>query len=559
MSLPRLKENHDALAAIGDSFRSATAPTALMACGFAGGFGLGAKAAGFRVIGGVESVEAPFAVRTAQQGWNVIVEPQATWVDGRLAAKLKAALGGQVPDALLMNPPCSAYAKNGKRGGMADPVMCNLHACIDLGFTLAPKVWCWELVPGIFESQDGRAFLDGLAQRAAAAGYHSYAFLTTAAIHGGHQRRARFHFIASKVSLDFEATLARQPSERTGWRTVSDALLGLDPLALNNRHVGSGSLDAVLPHVPPGTYVNQVPDSVLAQVYKPRGKQWTPDMGRPGVSRIRAMWDRPSATIVGGPSVVHPDADRFLTVRENARLMGFPDEWEFSEGSKGYEEVGKGLTIHTARFVSEAILDGLKRAEPVQAEDRLDVVDFRDRSTAPGLTSDDGFKREWYMARHGTPWEGGSRSPGRQPGRSRASIASVRIATDSPTVRAKCEEFSLSCVGLADAVETDVAVVEASPAGAILAAFSLGSCKARRRILCVAIDGLALPGIEVIESVQGALDLVAVHAAPVLRARLAKMLADLPDSLLVDALEAIEALKSDSDEDEEEDAELAEG
>lgn len=565
MALPRLKEQTEALAAIGDSYRAALKstgadgypyPTAFMACGFAGGFGLGARDAGFRVVGGVESAELPFAVRTAQQGWNVIVEPQTNWSNGALAKKLRPALDGQAPDVLLMNPPCSAYAKNGKRGGMDDPIMCNLRACIDLGFALAPTVWAWELVPGIFTDSAGREFLDALAAKASGAGYRPYAFLTSSAVHGGFQDRERFHFIASKVALDFAETLTQQPSERLGWRTVSQAI-GKDasPLPkLNNKTVTAGSLDAVLAHVPPGTYVNQVPDDVLERIYRPRGRAWTPDMGRPGVSRVRAMWDRPSATIVGGPSVVHPDEDRFLTVRENARLMGFPDDWEFPEGSQGYAEVGKGLTVHTAHFVCRAIYDGLRARQEVVPAPVLDVVDFRNRSTAPGLTSPPEFKREWYQARHGTPWMGNTRTPGRPAGtRSRVSTASVRIASDSPEVRAKCAEFSLAIVPMVEATESDVAIIQASGMGeAMLAVFALGSCKAKRRILCCDLPTLELPGIEVISDIQTAIDLVAAHAAPILRAKLSRMITELPDGLLADAISALSELATQSDDDEEE-------
>lgn len=567
MALPRLKEHSEALVCIGDTYRQAKkadSVTFFVACGFAGGFGLGAQAAGGTVIGGVESAELPFAVRTAQQGWNVFVEQQANWSNGALAKKLRSSLGGETPNALIMNPPCSAYAKNGKRGGMADPVMCNLHACVELGFTLAPTVWCWELVPGIYDAADGREFLDTLAVRAANEGYRPYVFLTTSAIHGGFQRRTRFHFIASKVVLDFERTFAAQPLEWLGWRNVSQAI-GPDaaPLpTLNQRVVTAGSLDAVLPHVPPGTYVNQVPDSVLARVYRPRNKDWTPDMGRPGVSRIRAMWNRPSATIVGGPSVVHPEADRFLTVRENARLMGFPDTWEFPEGSQGYQEVGKGLTIHTARFVCDAIIDGIKLGVSAEPCSTLDVIDFRDRSTAPGLTSDDAFKRAWYEARHKVPWEGNNRSPGRPPNSSRVrpTAPAVRIASDSHVVQQKCDELTLTCIPLAEALEADVAIVESEISTAILAAFSLGSCRAKRRILCCAMDSLTLPGIEVVSNVQAALDMVAAHAAPVLRAKLIRMITEMADVLLVDALAELGKLKvvEEESDDEEPDDELSE-
>ncbi len=539
MSLHRLLDQPAALQLIHDAHRNAAKPTFFLACGFAGGFGLGAKAAGGRVIGGLESAEMPFGARVAQQGWPVIIEPQANWGTAAFVSRLPKA------DALIMNPPCSAYAQNGLRGGMADPVMCNLHACVELALAMAPKVWAWELVPGIFTSDDGRPFIDALAARASAAGYTVTSFLTTSAVHGGPQIRKRYHFVASKVKLDFEGVYAVQPPSLLGWRTIRETLAGLTGDEPNSRHITHGALDLVLPFVPPGTYVNQVPDEVLANVYRPRGRQWDATMTKPGVSRIRAMWDGPSPTIVGGASVVHPEQDRFLTVRENARLMGFPDSWTFSDATHGYAEVGKGLTVHTARFLCSVIMAGLIDDVPAEPAPHA-IIDFRDRSTAPSLTSSVEFKNQWFQSRHGRPWTGGSSAsvPGATRVRRSAVTPVVRIASDSQSVQAKCTEFGLTWVPLAQAETSDVAVVETDAAGMMMAVFSMGACKAARRVLCCPVDGLTLPGIEIVGSIEAAIDLVAAQAAPLLRAKVARMVANIDDSLLAELIDQIQALRT---------------
>ncbi len=43
----------------------------------------------------------------------------------------------------------------------------------------------------------------------------------------------------------------------------------------------------------------------------------------------RLHWDRPAPTVLVGSSLVHPGEDRFLTIREYARLQGFPDTFTF--------------------------------------------------------------------------------------------------------------------------------------------------------------------------------------------------------------------------------------
>jgi DNA (cytosine-5)-methyltransferase 1 len=91
----------------------------------------------------------------------------------------------------------------------------------------------------------------------------------------------------------------------------------------------------------PGESMQDLPDELQHDSFDRRSNRRVSD-GTPteerggapnGLRRLRA--DEPSLTITGssGSEFVHPTADRFLTLRECARLQSFPDEFEFA-GSK---------------------------------------------------------------------------------------------------------------------------------------------------------------------------------------------------------------------------------
>ncbi|HIG12844.1 MAG TPA: hypothetical protein EYQ32_00055 [Gammaproteobacteria bacterium] len=87
-----------------------------------------------------------------------------------------------------------------------------------------------------------------------------------------------------------------------------------------------------------------------------RGKQG----GRTGFFR-RLSWDSPSPTLVTSPSqlgtcMCHPDEDRPLTVREYARLQGFPDSWEFVGSTlKKYRMIGEAVPVQLAEVIAAAV------------------------------------------------------------------------------------------------------------------------------------------------------------------------------------------------------------
>jgi DNA (cytosine-5)-methyltransferase 1 len=400
-----------AIARIVNNIREADGFTALGACIFGGGFSFGIEEAGFTVAGHLELPNLALGSDISSRRWPVLLASVSGANPSWHTAVDRMKNDNAIPDVLYMNPPCVAYAQQGSHLKMEDDAMDFTRSCCNLGLLLGPKVWAWELVPGIFDdiTSGGRAFIDSTAKRAAREGYQTYLFLTSSANHGGFQNRKRFHFIASKVHLDFEAMYAAEPDSRRGFRTLGDALDLIQLLTktgtvppnhqVDGKQPGGGLLD-ILPFCPPGGYLRDVPDEIMQEHYRPYGREWN-GKSRAGVTQVRGRRDRPCPVIIGGTSVIHPEEDRFLTVREAATVMGFPMDYEFSATvSSGMSEVGKGLCTHNAAFLGRTLADGLDRAVAVTDISEPVVVDWRDRTKVPSMASTQEERDAWFEKRH---------------------------------------------------------------------------------------------------------------------------------------------------------------
>lgn len=75
---------------------------------------------------------------------------------------------------------------------------------------------------------------------------------------------------------------------------------------------------------------------------------------------IRLHPYRIAPTVMGGSRFIHPFEDRLLTVREQARLMGFPDDFVFVGGRElQYNQVGEAVPPPLARAIARFIKDYL--------------------------------------------------------------------------------------------------------------------------------------------------------------------------------------------------------
>ncbi len=78
--------------------------------------------------------------------------------------------------------------------------------------------------------------------------------------------------------------------------------------------------------------------------------------GRRLPNLIRLNPNTIAPTILGSSRFIHPYHDRFLTVREQARLMGFRDQFIFYGGrDEQYNQVGEAVPVPLAKSIAEYI------------------------------------------------------------------------------------------------------------------------------------------------------------------------------------------------------------
>lgn len=85
----------------------------------------------------------------------------------------------------------------------------------------------------------------------------------------------------------------------------------------------------------------------------------------------RLWWDETVPTVVTraephNQAVLHPLQDRVLTIRENARLQGFPDYYQLKGGVKDrYIQVGNAVAVPVARALGYALATAMKTEGPL--------------------------------------------------------------------------------------------------------------------------------------------------------------------------------------------------
>ncbi|KAH6760891.1 chromomethylase 2 [Perilla frutescens var. frutescens] len=108
-------------------------------------------------------------------------------------------------------------------------------------------------------------------------------------------------------------------------------------------------------------------DPTIEPVMLPTGRQLIPDcvfnfeQGKSRKPYGRLWWDETVSTVVTFPqlrsqALLHPEQDRLLTIRECARLQGFPDYYRFCGTTKErYCQIGNAVSIPVARALGYAL------------------------------------------------------------------------------------------------------------------------------------------------------------------------------------------------------------
>lgn len=384
-----------------------------------GGLGLGFEQAGFDVLAAVEYDPVHAAthlfnfpltevlcrnvglisadqVRSAAKRGYVRVHPGEDW-DGEI-------------DALIGGPPCQGFSSGGKRetGDERNELLGHFVRLVE---DLRPRTLCLENVSGLLEAKFDEV-REGAFKRLRAAGYSLSGTLThvDSSEHGVPQVRKRVVVLGA---LDGQAP--RRPVSQPGTVTVSQALDGLPspatyPALLSSDSVVIAPADQELREAAKSVYARRL--AGLDDDSNDRGfrREWNPTLltgsrltvHRPEVvERFRATaggsvepisrfyrlpLDGPSRTLRAGtgsergahtsPRPIHPTEPRVITVREAARLHGYPDWFRFHTTNwHGHRQIGNSVPPPLARAAARSLLAtfGVSPGRPAESVESSEV------------------------------------------------------------------------------------------------------------------------------------------------------------------------------------------
>ena len=363
-------------------------PTALdLFCG-CGGIAAGLRSAGFRILAGVD-VE-PHYMSTFSHNF-----PEARGVLGDLSGidplrfMRELSLEAGDLDLLAGGPPCQGFSKNVPRSRRSAEDRNNglMRTFLRYAEVLRPKAVMMENVAEMRNGFD-RAYTNEVLGRLERAGYAVAHEVMNAADYGVPQRRRRAFFVGLSAGRAFafpERThFAESPRlfgdpHVTVWDAIGD-LPSVDhaselrlhryrhrPFTDYQRQARRGS-ETVTNHRPRRLAPLQY--ERLASLKPGQGLRDLPERLRPrsGYSGAygRLTRDMVAPTITrwvfhpGSGRFGHPEDVRVLTIREAARLQGFPDVFRFAGSyNRQASQVGNAVPPVLAARLGTAVLDAL--------------------------------------------------------------------------------------------------------------------------------------------------------------------------------------------------------
>lgn len=321
----------------------------------AGGLALGLEMAGFEHLGLVEfDKSAANTLKVNRPNWNILCE------DVELVAQrdLEKEFGLKKfqLDLLSGGAPCQSFSYAGKRLGLEDVRGTMFYHYATFLKKLQPKMFLFENVKGLLTHDKGKTFktiYDIFEEQ----GYKVTYSVLNALDYGVAQKRERLIVIgirndlAKRVKFEFP----RKHQKRLVLRDV------LKDVPESECAKYSKEKEAIFKLVPPGGYWKDIsPD--IAQSYMK--SCWFMEGGRTGILR-RLSLDEPSLAVLTTPQMkqterCHPLEVRPFSIRENARIQSFPDEWEFTGTiASKYKQIGNAVPCNLAKEIGLKIKKAL--------------------------------------------------------------------------------------------------------------------------------------------------------------------------------------------------------
>lgn len=326
----------------------------------AGGLSLGLEQAGFDVRLAFDFDQV--AVDTHRKNLNGSAEVlDAASVASDELLDLSALQRGEL-DLLAGGPPCQGFSLQ-RRGAREDPRNMLVLRYLDWLADLQPRAFLIENVQAI-RSVRGNHVIKAVEDRAAELGYKTYARILNAHEYGVAQARKRAFLVGIRDAKQFE-----WPEPVDERLTVRDAIGDLasppadgSPHPTIPNHYREARLSALnlerIRAVPEGGGRLDLPSHLQLACHQGNHRHLD--------TYGRLAWDRPSGTITARFDSFtrgrfgHPKEDRSITLREGARLQGFPDDFVFlGNREQGARMIGNAVPPPLGSRVATAIAASL--------------------------------------------------------------------------------------------------------------------------------------------------------------------------------------------------------
>lgn len=339
-----------------------------------GGLSKGFLDAGYDVILGVDNDIPSLKTFESNHGHSKVLN--ADLFDKSALKEIKGLVGNKV-DVLVGGPPCQGFSLTGTRN--FDDKRNRLYlSFIEAVKELKPKAFLIENVPGLVRLYDG-AIKDEIIKRLGDMGYTVEWKILCAADYGVPQMRTRVVFVGLRKQYG-KFVFPKITNTQNNYVTSSDAISDLP--ALKNDF---GQEKSEYTKAPLTTYQKKMRKNAkylynhVATKHTDEVKSvisLVPEGGNhkdlpPGVGTSRKFneaWTRyhskkPSKTIdTGHRNHFHYEYNRIPTVRENARLQSFPDDFVFlGTRTQQNRQVGNAVPPILGYHIGRQIMSFLKK------------------------------------------------------------------------------------------------------------------------------------------------------------------------------------------------------
>ena len=364
-------------------------------CG-CGGFGLGAKQAGFEVVVAVD-IDPTLQSAYKRNFPNTRVETGDLSLMGK--SEWGTLLGNQKIDGVIGGPPCQGYSRMGK-SNPDDPRRSLIRHFFRTVNIISPKFFVMENVEGLLDSKNVQELLD-----AVSLADKKYVVLpptiVDASKFGAPTKRKRvvvigYDPLALKTLTELEIldinetqvtvrdaiwdigdpVAQDKDKDNFGWgRYRKNVLPSKYAIKMRSKPGNSLGWDAALEHLDMGFVSGNFDTTHLPEVCARYGSI-QPGQTDP-VSRAKKLsWDGMCPTLRAGTGSdkgshqavrpLHPSKPRVITVREAARLQGFPD-WFCFHNTKwhSFRMIGNSVSPLVSEGVLSLIYKKLRKSDKV--------------------------------------------------------------------------------------------------------------------------------------------------------------------------------------------------